>query len=109
MNDFKDSNLRAGDAEAAAVAKTDNRVTLDSLHDKIATIEYFNPTSAPTLTMAIVILDNGYVVTGESACADPKNFDVFLGRKLAAEAAVRKIWPLEGYVLKERLHQELNS
>jgi hypothetical protein len=106
MTDFQDSNLRQGDNEAAAVAKTANRVTLDSMHDKIATIEYLNPESAPTLTIAVVTLDNGYTVTGESAAADPKNFDKGLGRKFAAKAAVRKIWSLEGYLLREKLHKE---
>lgn len=105
MSDFENSNLRAGDDEAAAVAKTENRVSLDSIHDKISTIEYINPESAPLLTIAVVTLDNGYTVTGESAAADPKNFDRGLVRKFAAEAAVRKIWPLEGYLLRERLHK----
>lgn len=38
--------LEASDAEAAAVAKTENRVTLDSIRAKIATVEYWRPSSA---------------------------------------------------------------
>lgn len=107
MSDIlKDSNLQGSNDEAAAVAKTDNRVDLTQLHDKIATIEYWNPTSCPHLTIACVTLDNGYSVTGQSAPADPENFNVKLGRKFAVEDAVRKIWPLEGYLLREKLSQE---
>ena len=49
------------------------------------------------------MLRNGFTVTGESACASPENFDAELGRKIARQNAVQKIWPLMGYALKERL------
>ena len=97
--------LKASDDAAAAVQKTPNRVTLESLYDKIATVEYYNPEAVPHMTIAIVVLKNGFVVTGESAPADPENFDLELGKELAHKAAVVKIWPLEGYVLRERLSQ----
>lgn len=57
------------------------------------------------LTFCVLILKNGFTVTGESACASPENFDAELGRKIARQNAVNKIWPLEGYLLKERLFQ----
>lgn len=49
------------------------------------------------LTLCVLMLKNGFMVTGESACASPENFDAAIGRKLARENAVRKIWQLEGY------------
>jgi hypothetical protein len=52
------------------------------------------------------VLRNGFAVTGESACASPENFDAEVGRKIARENAVQKIWPLLGFALKERLHAE---
>lgn len=55
------------------------------------------------LTFCVLVLRNGFTVTGESACASPENFDAELGRKIARQNAVAKIWPLMGYVLKERL------
>lgn len=55
------------------------------------------------LTVCCLTLKNGFTVTGESACASPENFDAELGRKIARSNAVNKIWPLEGYLLKERL------
>lgn len=58
------------------------------------------------LTFCVLVLRNGFTVTGESACASPENFDAELGRKIARQNAVAKVWPLMGYELKERLHRE---
>lgn len=57
------------------------------------------------LTFCVLVLRNGFTVTGESACASPENFDAEVGRKIARQNAEQKIWPLMGYELKERLHQ----
>ena len=55
------------------------------------------------LTFCILVLRNGFTVTGESACASPENFDAEVGRKIARENAVQKIWPLMGYELRSKL------
>lgn len=55
------------------------------------------------LTFCVLVLKNGFTVTGESACASPENFDAEIGRNVARQNAVNKVWPLLGYVLKERL------
>ncbi len=52
-----------------------------------------------------IVLRNGFTVTGESACASPKNFNTDIGQKVAYENAREKIWLLEGYLLKEKLYQ----
>jgi hypothetical protein len=62
-----------------------------------------------TLTICILTLQNGFRVTGESACADPANFNEAKGRELAGKQAREKIWPLLGYVLRNKLHQEQQS
>lgn len=64
------------------------------------------PNALGLLTFCVLVLRNGFTVTGESACASPENFDSELGRKIARANAVQKIWPLMGYALKERLHRE---
>lgn len=56
-----------------------------------------------TLTVCCLTLRNGFMVTGESACASPLNFDAELGRKIAFTKAREKVWPLEGYLLREKL------
>lgn len=57
-----------------------------------------------TLTFCVLILKNGFTVTGESACASPENFDAEIGKMLAYENARNKVWMLEVYLLKEKLH-----
>ena len=49
------------------------------------------------LTFCVLILRNGFTVTGESACASPENFDAEINRRIARENAVQKIWPLMGF------------
>lgn len=60
-------------------------------------------TAVDLLTFCVLVLNNGFTVTGESACASPENFDAELGRKIARQNAIAKVWPLMGYALKEKL------
>lgn len=55
------------------------------------------------LTFCVLVLRNGFTVTGESACASPENFDAEIGCKIARQNAVQKIWPLMGYALRSQL------
>lgn len=55
------------------------------------------------LTFCVLVLRNGFTVTGESACASPENFDDEIGRRIARQNAIAKVWPLLGYSLRERL------
>ena len=61
------------------------------------------PAALSLLTFCVLVLKNGFTVTGESACASPENFDAEIGRKIARENAKQKLWPLMGYALKDRL------
>lgn len=56
------------------------------------------------LTFCVLTLRNGFTVTGESACASPENFNSEIGRRIAREKAVSKVWPLLGFLLKEKLN-----
>lgn len=62
------------------------------------------PKALELLTFCVLVLKNGFTVTSESACASPENFDAEIGKKIAYENAREKIWLLEGYLLKEKLH-----
>ena len=55
------------------------------------------------LTFCVLVLRNGFTVTGESACVSPQNFDAEIGRRVARENAVNKMWPLLGYALKDKM------
>ena len=105
------------------------RVTPDDIEANIAGEHYFTaadgyrsnpcydpnghphePLPAPVplslLTFCVLVLRNGFTVTGESACASPENFNADDGRQIARKNAVEKIWPLMGYELRSKLSKE---
>lgn len=105
-------SLEQEDAEAAAVAVAP-RVTLESMKAKIAAQYTFTADKAlagcpvvdecKLLTICILVLKNGFTLIGKSAPASPENFNADLGAKIAYEDALRQMWPLEGYALREIL------
>jgi hypothetical protein len=98
-------SLKVTEAASAAVA-TGPRVTLDHIMASIDRIDFHRPEVCPHMTVAYVRMRNGFIVIGESAPADPKNFDAKLGEEFAKENAIRKIWQLEGYALRENFMRE---
>ena len=106
----------------AAGADKAPRVTPAALKDEIVSEHYFtaadgarmspdgnwpihslNTGSLGLLTFCVLVLRNGFTVHGVSACASPENFNSEIGRRIARENAVSKVWPLLGYALKEKL------
>jgi hypothetical protein len=61
------------------------------------------------LTFCVLRLSNGFIVTGESACASPDNFDAEIGRQIARQNAINKVWPLMGYELRSKLAQPVKK
>lgn len=59
------------------------------------------PEPLKTLTFCVLILKNGFTVTGESACVSAENFNAEIGRRIARENAINKLWGLEGYLLRQ--------
>lgn len=57
------------------------------------------------LTFCVLVLRNGFTVTGESACVSPENFNAELGRKIARQKAVDKLWPLLGFRLRDAIKE----
>ena len=100
------SSLEQTDAESAAVQKTNNRVTLGSMVAKIANVEYIRPINLRHMTICVITMQNGWALVGKSAPADAANFNDELGQKFAYEDALRQCWQLEGYLLRERLHNQ---
>lgn len=72
--------------------------------EKSVVLDQYHVFPGTTLTVCCLTLVNGFTVTGEAACADPRNFDESIGRRQARSDAMKKIWPLLGYALRERLH-----
>lgn len=96
------------------------RITPTDIEDNIASEQYFTAAQGvhgatkgkisyasdhalSCLTFCVLVLKNGFTVTGESACASPENFDAELGRKIARQNAVAKVWPLMGYELRSKI------
>ena len=78
------------------------------LHQRTADTDTANCQATPVgalglLTFCVLVLRNGFTVTGNSACASPENFDAEIGREIARENAMEKIWPLMGYELRTKL------
>lgn len=106
-------SLQATEAECAANAVAP-RVSLASMEAKIAARYDFTADKAigpdtpcsnslGLLSICILEMRNGFTVIGKSAPASAANFNAELGRKLAYEDAIRQLWPLEGYALREQL------
>ena len=51
-------------------------------------------------TCCVLTLKNGFEVVGTSACVDPENFDMEVGKPYARKRAIDKVWELEGYKLQ---------
>jgi hypothetical protein len=93
------------------------RVTPEALEDNILSVNYINVGDAicrqgeedhishHLLTICVIVLKNGFTVTGESACASPENYSKTVGESIAFKNAKEKIWPLMGYHLKQALHE----
>lgn len=81
------------------------KVTLDGIKAKIKGETYLVLPDGRT-TLCILDLENGYTIKGLSACVDPAEFDLNLGRKYAFDDAFKQIWALEGYLLAEKMYWE---
>jgi hypothetical protein len=77
-------------------------VTLNGMQDRIVKATY-HLMPGTTTTFCQLDMVNGYTVWGMSACVDPEKYNMALGEKYAYEDAINKLWPLEGYLLAERL------
>jgi hypothetical protein len=113
---MESATLKATDDYSASKA-THPRVSLADMEGKIAKAHYITAGSAldalghplttdsPFLTLTICLLEmqNGFTIIGKSAPASPENFDLDKGKRFAYEDAIKQLWPLEGYALRERL------
>lgn len=102
------------------------RITLGQIESKIAAEFYVTGTqvdqvaaavfcqpeyadslkSLKCLTLCVLVLRNGFTVTGESKPVHNDNFDAGWGRKIARQNALDKVWMLEEYRLKQELYEK---
>lgn len=110
-------SLKATDAASDAVA-THPRVSLEDIKASVVQEHFFTagqacsalgqPSSRPLdmLTICLLVVKNGFTVVGKSAPASSENFNTDLGRKFAYEDAIRQLWPLMGYSLRDQLYSK---
>ena len=82
----------------------DPRLTPNDIDNQIIGEQYYR-FPGTTTTVCCLTLRNGFSVIGESSCVSGGNFDEEIGQRVAESDARRKIWQLEGYLLKEKLNQ----
>ena len=116
----EDIEARASVAPRVTPADVENEIASEhyfTAADGYRSAPCFDPNGQPTdclpppaplelLTFCVLVLRNGFTVTGESACASPQNFDAEIGRRVARQNAVNKVWPLLGFRLRDRLVKE---
>lgn len=78
-----------------------NRLTVADMQAKVKSSAYVRLPDSTT-TVCQITLENGYTLTGTSACVDPTSYNQAIGEKIAFDNAFEKLWELEGYLLKQR-------
>jgi hypothetical protein len=103
------------EAEIDAKGLTAPRITLEHLEifvreertfvlaDALKSLGLEVPEETKVMTICSLVMKNGFVVIGTSACASPENFNAELGAKIARGKAMDQLWALEGYQLRSRL------
>ncbi len=99
-----ESTEQAIEQEIQAKGLTAPRLTPEHIDAQIVGEDYHLFPGTVT-TVCCLKLRNGFTTIGKSAPVSAENFDEELGRKIARKDAREQIWPLEGYLLRERLGQ----
>jgi hypothetical protein len=102
-------SIQETEREAAANA-TAPRVSLADMESEIAQVIYMNALDAACttnepidtgvadslrcMTICMVVLKSGFVVTDQSAPASRENFNAELQRKFSYERCIRQLWPM---------------
>jgi len=76
------------------------RVTQADVEAFVKSVSY---TTVGLVTFAVIVGQNGFSFTGESACAAPENFNREIGERLAYGQAFNKIWSYLGFELRTKL------
>ena len=101
-----DLSEKAVEKEIQDKGLTAPRLTPEYIDSIIVEVDYHVFDNSCLMVCCMTLL-NGFTVSGESACASPENFDADIGQKIAFANARDKIWMLEGYLLKDNLHQKV--
>lgn len=81
-----------------------NPITKEFLEAEAQSVKFTHITG--TLTHCAITVEGGFIFTGESACADPANYDEVKGQQYAHENAISKMWLPYGFLLKHQLMEK---
>ncbi len=101
----KEPPITLDEAKAIVGTKVYPRVTEESIKEKIAKVDYKSIGPDGSGTICIITMKNGWVSTGFSAPADMRNYDPEVGMRYAYDSALKPLWQLEGYLLRQRLFE----
>lgn len=68
---------------------------------------WFTVVPDTTTTICALTLTNGFTLVGKSACVNPEMFNEELGRKYAAEDAVRQVGEFIGWRMADKRNAAL--
>jgi len=100
--DMKKTDTSKTNPKDTVEEQNQQSATDSALSYLISSIQYYRFKDRPTIVCCITLI-NGTDVIGESTCIDPATFDYVKGQSIAFENAVSKIWPLEGYLARQRI------
>lgn len=83
-----------GDME---IRKNIRKINVEELKALIDGEPFYNQPSGSTLTVCHLKTKCGIILTGNSGCLNPDDFNAELGKKIAYDNAFNQLWQLEGY------------
>lgn len=82
------------------------RLTPDSI-DAIIVSETYTVLPSGKVMVCELTLKNGFTIRGEAATVSKANFNEEIGKKISRANARDKIWELEGYLLQDKVFNEI--
>lgn len=90
------NDTKLGELLAASPAP---RITKEGIKGRISNVDFTK--MGQTITHCRITVDNGFSVSGESACVNPENYKKEIGERIAYDNAFEKLWALYGFLLAE--------
>lgn len=81
-------------------------ITETMINDILDNAKIMTTTTFDKCTIVSCQLPNGFVITESSACVDPKNYDLELGKEICMKKIKDKVLELEGYLLQQTLWED---
>ena len=81
------------------------KITKEFVESKIVDEHYWH-VPGTTFTLCVLIPENNIPQVGESACADPAEFNAEAGRVAARNKALGKVWDAYGTILKNKIYED---